>query len=493
MINKSLHWRLFPVLILLLIIFNGNLFADTYRLVWEDNFNSVLLDEKKWNVEFNYQNIPNRELQAYIPRNVTIGREPVTGNSCLILTAKKENFLGRPATSGRVNTRGKFDFMYGKIEARIKLPKTANGLWPAFWLLGADDGEIGWPACGEIDIVEMGIEAAYRNNKQEYFNSGCVHFGNTNSNTGHTFYSVEYISDYSLQDNDFHLFTMIWDIDKIEMYVDLDKYPDQKPYFSIRLNNMFNGYFFGDYFRKPYYITLNLAVGGVFPDIFDINGITALNSTNNYEAGMYIDFIRVYQKENDYKRPIVFLGDSITAGFNATGNRQVDSSMAFPAIVQEFVNAPVINAGISGDTTYDANERLVRDVLQVNPQIVIIFLGINDLFEDHGYWFTDFYLTNIVSALHSAVDKIYLVKFLPDFVIRWNLETKGKTTGEQYYQVAQYNELYNRLSLAYDAVIIDDIWDDVWHIDTPDGLHPDTAGHKKMASRIIDFMEPFLR
>ena len=89
-----------------------------------------------------------------------MGIEPTTGRKCLILTARKENYRGKSASSGRINTSRSFAFTHGRIDALIRLPQTANGLWPAFWLLGADFAQVGWPACGEIDILEMGHATA---------------------------------------------------------------------------------------------------------------------------------------------------------------------------------------------------------------------------------------------------------------------------------------------------------------------------------------------
>ena len=269
---------------------------NEYKLVWEDLFNESEINTENWNIEYNYDFIPNKELQVYLTKNVSIGKEPITGNSCLIITAKEDKYLDRSYSSGRINSSGKKEFMYGKLEASIKLPKTSNGLWPAFWMLGADDHEVGWPQCGEIDIMEMGIAEAYKDAAQERFNSGCIHWGKLDVENKHSYYFQLFVSDYSLQDENFHLYTLIWDENSIEMFLDLDKNPKSKPYFSVRIDDFRDGYYLGDYFRKPYYIIFNLAVGGVFPDIFDIDEVTALNENNNYEAKMYIDFVRFYQR-----------------------------------------------------------------------------------------------------------------------------------------------------------------------------------------------------
>lgn len=129
---------------------------EGYKLVWSDEFDGNTLDESIWNIEVNGSGGGNNELQYYCERGVSVGTEPESGRNCLILTATRENYQNRQFTSGRINSKGKYSFTYGRLDALIRMPKTANGLWPAFWLMGDDYDQVGWPACGETDIVEMG-------------------------------------------------------------------------------------------------------------------------------------------------------------------------------------------------------------------------------------------------------------------------------------------------------------------------------------------------
>ena len=118
----------------------------TYTLIWSDEFNGTVVDATKWTMETGNLHV-NNEKEYYQAANATVA----DGN--LIITAKKESVSGQPYTSARMNTLNKFSAHYGRIEARIKLPLGA-GLWPAFWMMGANINTVSWPNCGEIDIME---------------------------------------------------------------------------------------------------------------------------------------------------------------------------------------------------------------------------------------------------------------------------------------------------------------------------------------------------
>ena len=255
---------------------------EGYKLFWSDEFDGPSLNTDNWTCEIGRgsNGWGNAELQYYTdrPENVDVR------DGKLVMTARKESYQGATATSARLITLGKVYFKYGYIVASIKLPKTANGLWPAFWMMGNDFKSKGWPNCGETDILEMGHSNGF-NNRQETFLNGACHWGAP----GHQYYARDINNKYSVQDGEFHTFTCIWTEDKISMYIDLETYPDAKPYFEMTLKD------FGDNeFRKDNFILLNLAVGGNFPGIWDINQVTALN---NGPAEMEVDYVRVFQKK----------------------------------------------------------------------------------------------------------------------------------------------------------------------------------------------------
>ena len=136
------------------------------------------------------------------------------------------------------------------------------------------------------------INGIKKNVQDKYFN-GALHWGPDWNGGAYPNYAKDKTADYSLQE-DFHLYTLIWDESDIKMYLDLDKYPDAKPYFEMGIADTSNDLSPGKYFHKDHFIILNLAVGGNFTQIWDINKVTALNSG---EAKMYVDFVKVYQKE----------------------------------------------------------------------------------------------------------------------------------------------------------------------------------------------------
>ncbi|OIP83270.1 MAG: hypothetical protein AUK44_05625 [Porphyromonadaceae bacterium CG2_30_38_12] len=268
-------------------------FAQNWTLKWSDEFNNPTVDvTNTWNIEVNGNGGGNSELQYYRSENLSI--ENYQGFGCMVLNAKKENYLGKEFTSARVNTLGKVHFQYGKIETRMKIPSTANGLWPAFWLMGNDFNGSNWPACGEIDVMECGHSAGIASGTQSSFMGGALHWGPVSPQFIHYMDYTGAAGPYSIQD-DFHLFTLIWTADSIQMYLDLDKFPRTMPFYQKKINadapqQIYN------YFHKPFHLLYNLAVGGPgFTGIANAAGVTAV-PTDGTPVKMYIDYIRVYQK-----------------------------------------------------------------------------------------------------------------------------------------------------------------------------------------------------
>jgi beta-glucanase (GH16 family) len=263
-----------------------------YKLVWEDDFSKPALDEAKWTVVVNGKGGGNRELQYYRRENISVGKEPVSGATCLVITAKKEQYRLKAATSGRITTQFKMGFRYGKLEARIKLPKTANGLWPAFWMLGSDYPKAVWPKCGEIDIMEMGNKDGIAAQTQDRFFNGACHWGERFNHGKYPNYGKSTTNDASLQE-DFHIYTLIWDKTSVRMYLDMDLNPEAKPYFQMPIDGEAVANKPANYFHKPFFVIFNLAVGGNFPHIRSVGKVTALKEGS---VRMYVDYVRLYQQ-----------------------------------------------------------------------------------------------------------------------------------------------------------------------------------------------------
>ncbi len=204
----------------------------------------------------------NRELQYYSDRPQNIKVE----DGMLKITAVKESFMGSAYTSARILTKGKFDNKYGRYEARIKVP-LGKGLWPAFWLLGSNSDTVIWPQCGEIDIMEY-----LGSNPTSIF--GTVHGpGYSGANA----ISKNFVLTNNRFDNDFHIFGIEWGENFVNYYVDDVLYNQITPK-DVKGEWVFN---------QPFYIILNMAVGGNFPG--------TPNAETVFPQTMMVDYVRVYK------------------------------------------------------------------------------------------------------------------------------------------------------------------------------------------------------
>ncbi len=346
--------------------------AQNYTLKWEDNFDAPVLNETShWKVEVNGDGGGNNEMQYYRRENIAI--ENYQGVNCLVISAKKESFGGKLVTSGRLTTQTKISAKYGKIEARIKLPPTANGLWPAFWMMGEDISTVGWPRCGETDILEMGSGSGISKSKQDRLFNGACHYGET-----HAYYAQENTAAYSLQD-DFHLYTLIWDENFIMMYLDLDKYPNNPPYYLMSIGGVQTIGQQNYYFHKPFFILFNLAVGGSFTGITgnsNVSKITAL-ADNGTPAKMYIDYVRIYQKGDageEYHGPTLMPDTEKPTSFTATKAAVTYSS------VELLLNATDNSGSVYYTVSYDNTSFVVNGTSGVQTSTIIRGLSPSTLY-----------------------------------------------------------------------------------------------------------------
>ena len=226
------------------------------NLVWSDEFDGTSVNTNNWVYDIGGGGWGNNEKEYYQPANATVA------NGNLIITAEKQRVKSNPYTSARLKTQGKREFTFGRIEARIKIP-VGQGLWPAFWMLGANIKTVGWPACGETDIME-------------HINTDSIIYGTIHwDNNGHASYggktTVAAVSDY-------HIYAVEWDSASVRWYVDSSLYA------TANIQNGING---TEEFQKPFFILLNLAVGGNWPG--------QIVDESKLPASMYVDYVRVYQ------------------------------------------------------------------------------------------------------------------------------------------------------------------------------------------------------
>lgn len=241
--------------------------ANLPNLVWSDEFNYTgLPDPDKWNMETGGNGFGNNELQYYTDTE----NNAMVDNGVLTITAREESFGGKDYTSARINTQDKFDFTYGRIEARIKLPY-GQGIWPAFWLLGSNVNSVSWPACGEIDIVELvgGTVSGGDNTCHS-----TLHW----DDNGHAEYGESYTLEFGKFADDYHIFSVEWDSEEIRSYV------DGIEYFVIDITP--EGL---SEFHNNFYVLLNLAVGGNWPG--------PPNAETVFPQAMEVDYVRVFQEE----------------------------------------------------------------------------------------------------------------------------------------------------------------------------------------------------
>lgn len=317
-----------------------------YKMVWSDEFNGTSLDTKVWNIEENGNGGGNQELQYYRKENVAVA------NGNLVLTARRENYNNKQFTSGRINSLDKAYFKHGIIQARIKFPKTANGVWPAYWMMGNDYGKLGWPRCGEIDIVETGNAEGIKNGTQTRHFGATLHWG-TSAGANHKQYGTSYLAPESnpLQNDEYHIITTEWDGQFLSMYYDLKDFTvaakNKARFYSATIPASTNSADIGHYFQKPFFFIFNLAVGGNYTGIYNAGGITALPNAGD-EAKMFVDWVRVYQDEADaeaqYKTP---------DGDNMGSNPDTPSTPEAPDTKTEYGYWGSKALDASGTTTFD--------------------------------------------------------------------------------------------------------------------------------------------
>ena len=248
----------------------GDQIPEGYSLYWNDEFNSDSLDLNHWNIELMDPGTVNSELQTYTNSTENI----LLNNGYLYIRAKKDNPFDptHPGyTSGRINTAGKVELQYGFWEIRAKLP-SGIGTWPAIWMLNSEISTVGWPHCGEIDIME---HVGYDPDRVFFSIHNTDSYGNVGGTNQQGIYSLSGI------ENDFHTYAIEWESTYIRGYV------DGVLYFS------YNRPASSDYsnwpYDSPFFIIINLAIGGEW------GGQQGVDNSI-FPASFIIDYVRMFNK-----------------------------------------------------------------------------------------------------------------------------------------------------------------------------------------------------
>ncbi|WP_338407859.1 family 16 glycosylhydrolase [uncultured Flavobacterium sp.] len=233
--------------------------SNGMKLIWSDEFNTKgLPDSTKWNFEEGGHGWGNGESQYYTsrPENANIQ------NGILSIKIIKENYKGSSYTSARINTKNKFSFKYGKVEMRAKQP-SGGGVWPALWMLGDNKAAVGWPACGEIDIME------YAGNRMNKVTAALHHPDHSGANPDGGYTMI------TNADTEFHIYTLEWTPSDIKISVD-------NQHFFVFANSS------SIPFNHDFFLIFNCAIGGHYGGAIDPNF-----SSSNFD----IDYVRVFQNK----------------------------------------------------------------------------------------------------------------------------------------------------------------------------------------------------
>jgi beta-glucanase (GH16 family) len=228
--------------------------ASGWKLFWSDEFDSTALNEQNWIIGSG--SAPNGEQELYTAGHDQANSNIFVKNGCLSLVAKNNGGI----TSGRINTQNKRNFMYGRMEARMRLP-VSQGMWPAFWMLGSNFSSVGWPACGELDIMEG-------RGRLPNWTSGSYHFPNFDVFNQYT------LPQGNVHDN-FHIYAAEWTTDSIRWFCDSVNFATLPKTRNPSLP-----------FDKEFWFILNLAVGGNFDGNSD--------NTTIFPESLIVDYLRVY-------------------------------------------------------------------------------------------------------------------------------------------------------------------------------------------------------
>lgn len=236
---------------------------EGWTLIWHDEFDGDSIDAANWTYDLGGHGWGNGESQYYTDRPENARLE----DGLLVIEARQERYEGSYYTSARLKSQGLQEFQYGRIEARLKVP-AGRGLWPAFWMLGSNFGVVGWPDCGEIDIME------YIGREPDLI-LGTMHGPGYSGALGLSHWNRQ---DYDIAD-EFHTYAVEWDENQITWYYDGEEYGSYARADVGEREWVFD---------QPFFIILNLAVGGTLP------GPVGLDTV--FPVQYLVDYVRVFQQ-----------------------------------------------------------------------------------------------------------------------------------------------------------------------------------------------------
>jgi beta-glucanase (GH16 family) len=328
--------------------------VSDWQLVWSDEFDSTQVDTNKWNYEVNCDGGGNNEKQCYTANDENAFIEDGVLN---IVALPAEDGAEQPYTSARITTRYKADFTYGRFEVRAKLP-SGQGSWPAFWMLPTNEEYGTWPRSGEIDVLEsVNLKVTDEEGNVESGVYGTLHYGRAWPDNSHTGTSYE-LPDGVNPADDFHTYAVEWQEGEIRWYIDNYLYATQRQS-EVRYNSkdeavgLSHRGWFAEYFEqgsgelvthwdsapfdKDFFLILNLAVGGDWPENVNDLGIdaSAFESGQSFE----IDYVRAYECGSD---PDTGKGcETIRPGYDSLDDALLEGEAPIPSAPSTGIATPL--------------------------------------------------------------------------------------------------------------------------------------------------------
>ncbi len=245
--------------------------TNTSGVVWFEEFTNGVIDPNTWTYDVGGGGWGNGQFEYDTAQH----QNSYITNGNLVIEADATNYMGNSFTSARMLTQGRFAFKYGNLEARIKFPDTANGLWPAFWMMGNNAGSIVWPECGEIDIAEMGAAAGIVSNIQQELIDCAIHYADANNNAVN---AAAWLTSPENLSQGYHLYQMSWTPTNATFSL------DNVPFGSWDITDV-------PMFQQPMFLILNLAIGGYDPSYTGVYSPAAV--TAPFPATLDVNYIKL--------------------------------------------------------------------------------------------------------------------------------------------------------------------------------------------------------